>query len=306
MKSPIILFVILMFFAGRGHVNGQTGSIHSELTVTSSVQEASAPLNRIVPFTVRIEWEGAPDRYSISSLENPSVTNFSIVSSSASNRVEYRDGRQYSVRVYEFGLQPLELGMGYIESIIVSYTEGDSGATQRAMTQRLGIKITGPVSAPGEGVVLLPAAFIAAVITAGALAYFYRRRRRVQRAEIAPSESEISPEEKALAEMKRAREDVADFRDGIAQLTRLLNGYLSSKFDINAHSLTIDDLLRVLTERGMDESEVEKVKEVSERSDVLKFSGQNVDRGTYEMIFADISRIIEKLKNGRKEHDNRQ
>ena len=295
-----LLSVLFLLVVYADYLHGQGSSVQNELTVTAEISQASIPLNQILPFTVRVEWGGSPERYSITAVENPSVTNFAIVSSSASNRVEYRDGEQYSVRIYEFGLQPAELGMGYIESIIVEYTEGDSGATKRAMTQRLGVKITERIPEPGEETSLVYILIAAGAILVGVSGFYLRRRRGPAEKDGREEEVRLSPEEKTLGEMKRAREEVGDFREGIAQLTRLLNRYLSTKFDINAGALTIDDLIRTLSENGMDESEAEKLKDVSERTDTLKFSGQNVDRGTYEMIFADITQIIEKLKNGKK------
>ena len=50
-------------------------------------------------------------------------------------------------------------------------------------------------------------------------------------------------------------------------------------------------------EKGVDDKEAEMIREILDKSDILKFSGQPVDRGTYEMVYSDLTGVIERMRD---------
>ena len=80
----------------------------------------------------------------------------------------------------------------------------------------------------------------------------------------------------------------------MADITRLLNQYLSERFGAPFASFTGEELVNQLKQQVIDEKQVSLIEEIVKKSDVYKFSGQPVDRGTYELIYADIVAVIER------------
>ena len=300
MRQKIYIYIFALIFViglKADILIARPDKADEKIAVSARIADSSVPLNRILPFSITLEWQGPSDRYSISSLENPSVTNFTIISSSASNSVEFRDGGQYTVKIYEFGLKPVELGMGYIESIILEYREGDSEESKREMTQRLAVRIIEPVPEQEEkGKWIYGIAGLLAVVSVFSV-FFYRRRVK-SGSDLHPDETaKLSLEERYLQKLKEAHSDVSDFREGLGILTRQLSGFLAEKFGLVSASFSGEELFRSLLEKGVDDKEAEMIREILDKSDILKFSGQPVDRGTYEMVYSDLTGVIERMRD---------
>ena len=155
MKIKIFIFLvagILIFSMVYGQISTpdstvitQPDNIASGIKMKASVSSKEVPLNRSLFFTIQVEWFGELNRYEISEVEDPVVRNFTIQSNSSSDRREMVDGELKAIKTFEFELIPLELGMGYIEGVIVKYIDTQTGEGKHLVTNRLEVKVIDPV-----------------------------------------------------------------------------------------------------------------------------------------------------------------
>ena len=120
MKSPFCRFVFLMLLASwtaQAQDSLRVGG--SGISLSAFVDKTEVPYNRLLVFTVHLEWSGELDRYEIHPFDNPIVQNFEIVGNASSNRVAVVAGEPTAVQEYTFTLKPESMGMGYIEGMIL-------------------------------------------------------------------------------------------------------------------------------------------------------------------------------------------
>ena len=128
MSSKIfIIFIVSLFFIVNLSAQDSTQISPSGIKVLTSVYSKEIALNRLLKFTIQVEWFGNLSRYEISEMENPVVHNFKIKSTASADRREHVGGRLKAIKTFEYELIPEELGMGYIDGVIVKYIDTETG-----------------------------------------------------------------------------------------------------------------------------------------------------------------------------------
>ncbi len=293
--SLFLLLSISSLAVAQDSVKVAKKAVPEEIKISTQVERTTVPLNRTLALDVSLTWQGDPDRYEILDFENPALTNFEITGTATSNKTEIVNGKVYTRRDYEFTLKPRELGMGYVEGVIVKYKDPTGGKENSLITQRISLKVTDPIpeshSANHWPVEVLYVALL--IILAGILWFFliYRKSKKT-----IPEIEEAPPiEETYLKTLKKIIDfNNPDLSGGFSELSKLLRNYLSEKFDLPAKQATTQELLKEMNHLKMEEKLVYQTKEVLSVADEIKFSGGSGSREELEKIYGSVESILER------------
>ncbi|MCH8286222.1 hypothetical protein IIB79_06795, partial [candidate division KSB1 bacterium] len=224
----------------------QTDSTNINISLSISIDNTETPLNIPVEMTVIMSWEGGPDRYSIGTFENPVLTNLLITGSESKSRTEVRNGVVFTVKEYTYSIQPAELGMGYIESIIIEYTDNMAGIKDHLITQRMSVKGLVPVFERGYSLIWAGLGLLALSGFLVGLVLVMRRKAIVKKL------GEIQPDLIKDSEIKKIKSIQSDSRLSFKQKTGEIfvefKNYLVMKFRIPEDSKSDKQVINVLEE----------------------------------------------------------
>jgi len=288
-----MVFLLAGFFlqtaAGRGQSAAET-----RVTLSSFAEPVKVPLNRTATWTVRITWEDALGLIEIAKCEDPVLTNFDIIGSSASNRRVADASGQTAVKEISYTLAPRTLGMAYIESAAVSYRDRATGETHHLMTQRIGVEVTEAVPEPGTFRMPWLVLLLVLVLAGGFFSFRISRKKFRDRKTAESAAVKPVPEEVFLAELKSAIDPAAPGRtETLTDLMKLYRRYLAEKYDIPALETTTSELVQKLGESGIDPGLAEKSESLFARADILKFSGREATQSELDEAYTTVETVLE-------------
>jgi len=275
----------------------QTDSVQTKLrttvTLSTLVKSKKVPINRTAYLTVRLTWEGNIDYIEIKEIEEPILSNLEIVGSSASNKIMETEEGKKAIKEISYILQPISLGMGYIETVAMSYNDKLNGKTYHLKTERVGVEAVSAV--PEKGEIRLPWMWMIAgliIMVAGGIGiyYFFKKKGDTQ------VEQEIAQimEEKYLDELKdKVDLKNSDKNEPFTLLTNFFRKYLSEKYGISALEATTDELLNMLSSEKLNEGLVRKSKILFSKADVVKFSGKEATQADLDEAYTTVETILE-------------
>jgi len=301
-----IIFCLLIIFLINTLAFNQdsTGVVRTEDTgikVSASVDTKEVPLNRTLTLTIQVSWHGGLDRYDIDEFENPVLRNLEIVGTSSSNKVVGGE-KPMAVKERQLTLKPLELGMAYIESAIITYSDLVLDQNQRLVTNRLDVKVIDPVPEPGEGEIrwiVIVGVFL--LLSGGATAFIFIQKKRREQQEQEKVEVVLPPEERYLQELKEAVDLSAadlDVWQGFSTLSRIYRRYLAEKYEMRALEATTEDVAKSLGEAVVDERFLNNSKEILDTCDLAKFSGGAGSKADLERVYTLIESNLERSLRG--------
>jgi len=294
MTKNLLSFLFLTFIAHFLSANEQPGSIQAKVWVDAY----EIAQNRAVKYFVEVSWSGSEQRYEIVNLSAPAFTNLKMMSSASSNSVEIEDGQRSNRKIFEFELQPIEIGMAYIDKITIVYIDKDLNETSQLLVNRVEIKILDPIveqDFPGSlGIALLILILLAGV----SIAFIVIRKKKNVRSSIHEGQEEDNLEEKCLNSLK----DGVDLNAGqtdiaFANLSSVLRKYLSEKFNFEAHGLTTAEIGEKIEEYTGDSELNIKVAKILQTSDVAKFSGGATPHSTLAQAYTTVEEILQKAQS---------
>ncbi len=299
----VVLGLVPLGLVARTHSDSLTAADSSrqgvhQIQLRTYVEESRVPLNRPVIFHLEVSWLGDLSDYQIDLTTQPILTNLLLEGSGAENRLEpLPNGEHRAVKSITYRFKPLEMGMAYIDGLVVKYTDRVTGQENELKSQRIMIEITEPVDEAGSGhgkaiiySVLLLLFF--ALLLYGVVMYFRKRKEASS-----PEAPVISIPEKFLT---RLSQEVDPRGTNLAEMTqrlsRIFREYLDQDFGIPARELSTRELLRELEKLGLEDSELTKLKDVLQRLDLIKFAGKNVDPAEFTGIYGAIENFLLKRK----------
>lgn len=280
----------------------QTGAIKAAV----QVDRKEVPQNRTITCTIKVSWQGDLSRYEIEKVEGPVLTNFEEIGNSSSNSVGDAAGVMQAVRTYEYTLQPIELGMAYIDGTIIEYKDTKYDQTHRLVTDRLEIRVVTPIKERSLKPFILAASalfFLALVVSLG---FVFLKRKKTREAELEKQAQESIPvEERYLSDLKekvdlKSQNIVKTF----SSLSKMFRSYLSEKYQIPAMEITTKEIAIKLNELAVSEKMISQVDEILNSCDVAKFSGGQVEKGALERAYTLVEDIFNKNKSSKSEERN--
>ena len=275
------------------------------IKATIQLDRKEVPQNHTVAFTVKVSWQGDLDRYEISKLETPVLTNLEIVENSSSNWVGEVGGVKQAIKTYEFILKPVAMGMGYVDGLIIEYKNLAFGDTENLVTNRLDVKIIEPVSEKslkpwiiGGGISLL------LILASGGGINLVKRKKAKEAEERAKALEMIPIEDKYRNEFKQEVDlQNTDIVASFSSLSKVLRKYISEKYEISAMEMTSPQISTELSKLVVPENMIDQTDEVLRSCDVAKFSGGQVERTVIERAYTLVEEILnknyDKQANGR-------
>ena len=295
---PILLF-LWSVAQSQDASQAATEPAFEGISLRSFVDQVETPLNRSVTLVVRLQWTGNLQRFDILPFDNPILQNFDILGSGSSNTVSSKDGLETAVRDYTYTLKPQSIGMGYVEPIIIKYSDVESDADYILTSNRIPIKVTSSVTERSLLTLLAPIAII--VVFSLILIFFFRvvRSKKAAREKIAQEneKSDVPIEEKYLQELVSIVDLNDPSIDGVkvlSHMSRLLRRYLHEKFSAPGFEATTGELYQYLYENKFEDHFVNEMKDLLSTADVVKFSGKSVSRADVEKSYTVIENTFHK------------
>jgi LPXTG-motif cell wall-anchored protein len=304
----IFSLIIIGFLLGPVFSQSDDETGQSEIQLRTYIEEESIPLNREVIFHIELNWPGDLSRYKISEIVEPTVTNLATRGSGSSNKVRTDgDGKLKSIKEITFYFRPLEMGMAYIDGVIINYQDTATQKDESLISSRIGVKIIEPLPESSQNntfTTLLGTAFFLLMI--GLAIYFYLRYRKKQREarEKALSEVKETVEEKYLRLLKETVHFNTDnIKDSLGDLAHLLSGYISERFNIPASSMSDESLFQALAERELSEESLSRIKDFYAKASLVKFAGESVNESGFHRLYDTIELVLENQKSINTEED---
>ncbi len=301
-------FIIICIFASLVYSQGAIDTLRSEIRLRTYIEKENVPLNREVVYHIELRWPGDLSKYKISEILEPTVTNLATRGSGSSNKVRTEpDGSMISIKQITFYFRPMEIGMAYIDGVTIRYQDTHTQRNESLISSRIGVKIEEPLPEPSQnntlsgilGFVLLLAVVLIAV-------YFYMRYRKKQHEAREKELSEIKEtvEEKYLRLLKDTIHFNTDnVKDGMSDLTHLMNGYLSEKYHLPVSNLSDEDLFEVLNEKELPEESRSRIKDFYLKANLVKFAGEAVEDAEFHRLYDTVELVLENQKSIKVEED---
>lgn len=276
----------------------QTPPVASTIELRTYLDSPRVPLNRAVVFHVELSWIGDMSRYQITEIPQPVLTNLLLEGSGSSNRLEpLPDGRFRSTKSLTFQLKPIELGMAYIDGLVIKYRDTMTGETDALHSQRVMVEVIDPVPDGSMGgvwaaiYVVLLGIFAAAILYFGVL--YFKRRKEARQAR----QPKVSLAEQYL---KRLAQEVdpkgTNLNEMVVLLSKIFREYLAREFRIPAREASSEELYRHLSDAGVEENDLQRLRELFNKLDVIKFAGAEVDPAEFSLIYGTVEAFLVRRK----------
>lgn len=297
----LLIFSVQFLFAQDSQRNESTST--TQIKLSAFVDKTETPLNRNVVLTVRLKWEGDLDRFDVHTFDNPIVQNFEIVGNASSNKVAAVSGANTSVQDYEFALRPTNLGMGYVEGIIVTYTDLTDDKDFRLTTNRIEVKVTDPLPDPGSKAWIWWVVGLILVAGVGAYAFIMLKQRNAekQRQMELEAAAAIPIEEKYLSDLKsqvNLNDPALDTNEAISKISKMLRHFLNEKFALCGLEATTGEVLTEMENKQLDERFISEIKQVLTDADMIKFSGGSADKSKVENMYTLVEANLQRSLRG--------
>lgn len=316
MRRLIFAFLIFVFFVCLINfkiiVAQDSTGIATEfmVKVTGEIDRRQVPLNRLLKFTVQIEWTGDVSRYQISELEDPILNNFEVFSTSSADYRMNEGGIDRATKTFEFMLKPQALGMGYIEGVMTKYIDNQTGEGHHLVTNRLTVEVIESEPDPGSQSRFYKWIVLTVVLLAlfGVVVFWQwnrikNKKKTAETIEVVPLEEEFLT---TLKETVIIGSPQLDIKEAFSLLSKIIRKYLMQKYEIAALEQTSDELVSSLANAGVDKNDVNNLSEILTVCDVAKFAGSDTDQNQLSRIFTLIESLFEKNLAASQTEDNQE
>ncbi len=294
----ILLCIVNSLISQPADTVRSTQQAPQQIKLNTFVEKSTVPLNGIVIFRVELSWPGELSRYQIEPVSQPILTNLLLEGSGSENRLEpVGDGQFMAVKAITYRLKPLEMGMAYIDGVVIKYKDRQTGEEDQLKSQRVMVEISEPVAENGTGKVRSYVYLSLLIIFFAAILYFiivYFRKKKQVRESVVPVIS--LPE----AYLNRLGQEVDPRGTNLNEMTGLLSQifreYLNQEFGIHTRESSTKEIVSQLNELNLDETDRHNLVGVFEKLDLIKFAGKNVDAADFTNIYGTIEAFLIKRK----------
>jgi hypothetical protein len=248
-----------------------------------------------------LQWIGDLSKYRFHEVPEPLITNLSMRGSGSSNKVNTTpDGTSHSIKCRTFYFRPIEIGMSYIEGINIKYEDTIRGQEEFLISERIGIKIIEPLPEQGKTnissfILFIFVGLLILVVTI----FFYLRYDKRKKEEQVKTRSQDMPtlEEKYITLLKETIHFNTDnIKDSLSDLSHLVNGYFSERYNIMVGNISRDNVIKILKEKGITDENVERIESFYKTADLVKFAGELVSDSDFHRLYDTVELVLEEQK----------
>ena len=295
----IIVFTSLLSQTSKAQVpDSLTGLPEQNITLNAYVESSRVPLNGMVVLHIEVSWPGKLSQYQISPVSQPILTNLLLEGSGSENRlITGEDGDLQSLKAITYRLRPLEMGMAYIDGLVVKYEDRRSGLEDNLSTQRIMVEILEPIAENGDNtfksliyIVLFILFFV--IMAYFIITYFRKKKLSGQEEQIA-----ISVAEKYLQELSQKVDPRGTNLDEMTlRLSRIFREYIQRDFNISAKELSTNEIILQLKELDLPDTDKEILSTVFKKLDEIKFTGKLIDPNEFTSVYGSIEDFLLRRK----------
>ncbi|HDL19602.1 MAG TPA: hypothetical protein ENH29_11155 [Bacteroidetes bacterium] len=282
-------FLILSLLLNRAPLAAQD-STGSQIRIATSVNQTKVPLNRNLQLRVVVSWVGNSDRFDVLNFDNPALTNFEIIGTATTSRTEI----DTVYKEYDYTLKPNQLGMAYVEGVVVKAYDKVLAKDESLVTQRIPVEVIEAVPEPGE----TDLTWLFVVLTIFVISIFVwfiiRQQKKRKKAHTVAVEQAIPLETRFLEDLRgQFSLDHPDLHEDFSRLSKLLRRYLTEKFKIRGMEATTNELPQLLAGTALEPNRIESVREILIRSDEIRFSGMEGSKEEMSRFYTLFEGILE-------------
>jgi hypothetical protein len=299
LKLHFVIYLLSAFYSFQlAAADSLSTTANQQIQLTAYVEQSKIPLNGTAILHIELSWPGKLNRYQIEPVSQPILTNFLLEGSGSENRLlTLDDGSLKAIKAITYRLRPLEMGMAYIDGIIVKYKNRETGDEENLSSQRIMIEILEPLPEGGgerfQAVVYLILLGIFFAITAYFI-FLYIRKKKLAQEEGLP---EISLAESYL---NRLTQEVdprgTNLEEMIGRLSRIFREYLDRDLNIPAKELSTQEIVETFKSKDIEDQDLNNLILVFEKFDLIKFSGKSIDPNEFTQIYGTIENFLLKRK----------
>lgn len=279
----------------------------SDISLRTYVENESVPLNREVIYVVQLAWAGELDRYKISEVLEPDVTNLTVRGSGSSNKVTTNSlGKTISTKKVTFYFKPIEMGMSYVNGVTVRYEDTVLGKKESLLASRIGVQIIDPLpddSSTGVFQYLFYLIVIAFIIVIGYVFFVYTKRKKENALKELEEIKETTEEKYRRLLKETIHFSGNNFKDKLNELTHLIIGYYSEKYSNPLNNKSTEEVLNFLKNQKLNESISQKTRDFLTKSDLIRFAGNAVTESDFHQFYDSVEWILEKCKKDNSEKE---
>jgi len=298
MYLKVTILVILSGLIGLWSQDSIPDYTETKIQLKAYLDEDAVPQNKEVVYHIELSWIGELDRYQISNIGDPVISNLKLRGSGSSNRYFIDEaGNTKSVKQVNYYFTPMEMGMAYIDGITIQYEDKILAQKETLSAQRLGVKIIEPLPDPNAGmdigliiIIGLVMLFVFVVIYFVGR-YLKQRKLNAQTAEIHPQ----SLEEKYLALLDNIELSAENRNETLSTVTKLLSSYFSEKYELPG-SVGFDQVKEQLQQINIAADLREKINNLFERDKLSKFAREQVTENELHLFFDTVEQLIKQIQ----------
>jgi hypothetical protein len=271
--------------------------VKSNIILRTYVESESVPLNLEVVYHIELKWYGDLNRYKISELKEPTATNLIHRGSGSRNIVSTdTDGRILSIKIITYYFKPVEMGMAYVDGILIKYEDMELGQEGNLLSSRVGVKIVDPLPEPSDRfgfgeLIIIIIVLLVIILTVYFVLRYQKQKKKDREKDLLATKETV--EEKYLRLLKETvKLDSENIKESIVDLSHLLSGYFSECFGIPAINLSTNDLIGLLSDRNMEEQSLSRIKEFYTQVDLIKFAGRTINESELHRLYDTVELIL--------------
>jgi hypothetical protein len=297
----LTIFLFTSFFSQtiKAQVPDSLSDISEQnITLNAYVESSRVPLNGMVVLHIEVSWPGKLSQYQIAPVSQPILTNLLLEGSGSENRlITGDDGEPHSLKAITYRLRPLEMGMAYIDGIVVKYEDRQNGLEDNLSTQRIMVEILEAIPENGDSTFKSLIYIILLILFFVIMFYFiikYFRKKKVSEHE---DKTAISVAEKYLQQLSQKVDPRGTNLDEMTQrLSRIFREYIHRDFNIPAKELSTNEILLQVKELDLQETDKEILSTVFKKLDEIKFTGKLIDPNEFTSVYGSIEEFLLRRK----------
>ncbi len=299
MYFRVAIFVISISLTSLWAQDSIPDNNETKIQLKAYLDQDEVPQNREVVYHVELNWIGDLDRYQISDIGDPVISNLKLRGSGSSNRYFIDDsGNPKSVKQVNYYFTPIEMGMAYIDGITIQYEDKILAQKETLSARRLGVKIIEPLPDPDAGMDIGLIIIIGiAILFIFVVIYFLGRYLKQRKLNAQAEESRIQTlEEKYLELLDNIELSAENRNETLSSITKLLGSYFSEKYELPS-SADFDQIKQKLQKINIAVDLHDKINNLYERDKLSKFAREQIAENELHLFFDTVERLIKQIQN---------
>lgn len=300
----IILFVFIISL-----LYSKENLQHFKITALADVK--SVPLNKSFHVTITVSYLGEPDQYNITDPFVEKYHNLNLLGNSTETAI-HRDtentNKKRISKKYTYILQGESIGQAYFPKALISVKNKEGEIINELSSQAIPISIIKPEKKKNYKPFFITMIVILVISGLGFLTHkimkIKKQKKEEQKRLKEKEEKRLTPEDEFFIQYKKIKEKKDD--EKISYSITILKEYLNKKFNVNIKNKATKEIIKSFKSQNLiKENIINQIEEILNQADLAKFTGNTINSKDIEKIIQNIRAIINSIKGGKKNNEQR-